>query len=111
MAGGVRLLSAATAAGDSGEWNCLGLSGPYKLTVVATGTLTTTGDVVLYGAPSSGYGGTWEALTTPITPVEDTVITQTIQGPLHFVKANLDAEITGGGSVIVRLQPPVDWSE
>jgi hypothetical protein len=106
MAGGAKLQDAATS-GNGNAINCLGLPGRYLLTVIATGTISA-GDVTWEQNPVSlTYAGTWAAVAPAVAPVQDTVIAVPYEGVLAFVRARISNNITGGGSVTVRLQTPV----
>lgn len=107
MAGGMKLQSAATS-GNGNEVNCRGIGGTYTLTVIGTGTISA-GEVQWEESPIAGYSGTWRALGTAIAPAADTVVAQNYNGPLSNVRARISTNITGGGSVTVRMQTPNEW--
>lgn len=108
MAGGVLLQSAATT-GNGNEWNCRGIGGLYRLSVIGAGTITD-GAVQWEHAPTSGYTGTWAPLGPPVEPLSTVIQEQTHEGALNFVRARISTTVTGsGGSVTVRMQPPVNW--
>lgn len=109
MAGGVLLQSAATS-GNGNEFHCRGEQGTYALAVIGAGTITG-GDVQWEQALTTGYAGTWAPLGSPLTPVEDTIVTQVYTGNLQRVRARIANAITGGGSVTVTMQPPLVGQE
>lgn len=105
MAGGQLLQNAATT-GNGNEVNCFGHGGEYTLTVVGTGTISA-GEVQWEQSPTSGYSGTWAPLGPAITPLSGQVLTQTVSGPLAYVRARISQDLTGGGTVTVKMQPPI----
>ena len=109
MAGGVLLQSAATT-GNGNEWNCRGEEGTYTLTVVGAGTISA-GAVQWEEALEPGYAGTWAALGSAISVVSGQVIRQAFSGNPQHVRARISTNIAGGGSVTVKMQPPLVGGE
>lgn len=105
MAGGVLLQNAATT-GNGNEWNCRGVQGAYTLSVIGAGTISA-GEVQWEQAISAGYAGTWSPLGSPITPVDGQVVTQVFEGNPQHVRARISTNIAGGGTVSVRMLPPL----
>lgn len=108
MAGGVLLQSAATS-GNGNAWNCRGLAGEYSFSIETSNATVSAGAVQLEEAVTPDYTGTWQAIEDAITPVQNSVIVVKKRGAYGAVRARLSTAVTGGASVTVRMQPPLDW--
>jgi hypothetical protein len=105
MAGGILLRNAVTS-GNGTPFDCRGVGGRYRLSVIGTGTISS-GAVQWEHAPTADYAGTWAALGTAITPISGAVVEQVVDAVLNVVRARCSTAIGGGGSVTVRMQPPL----
>ena len=72
--------------------------------VTTSGTISG-GTIIIETAPTSNYAGTWAQLDSISATDADTGVIPpgTYPGPLQFVRARISSNITGGGTVTVRL--------
>lgn len=63
------------------------------------------GTVVIESAPTATYAGTWNELdsVTASSLTGGAVYNATTPGPLQWVRGRISSNITGGGTVTVRL--------
>lgn len=73
----------------------------YLITDDAT---VSAGSVLIEEAQASGYGGTWQALLSPITPVQDSVLAWHLEGAFGVVRARIATDVTGGATVTVVIR-------
>lgn len=104
MAGGMKLQSAATT-GNGNTVNFRGLGGTFEYSVEPSGTVSG-GTIQFESAPYESYAGTWDAIGTAITPATGTLVSHQVVGRYNAVRARITSDITGGGSVTCRIQPP-----
>lgn len=104
MAGGILLQTAATT-GNGNAWNFRGQSGEYGFSIQPTGTITA-GAVQFEEGPTEAYSGTWAPIDGPITVQNGQLTTHKVSGSYQWVRARISTEVTGGGSVTVKVQPP-----
>lgn len=98
----LKLQSGATATGNGNVHDLKGESAELNFYIVPTGTISG-GAVILETAESATYSGTWSALADAITLVDGTTIHRSFTGAFQAVRARVSTEVTGGGSVTVRL--------
>lgn len=104
MAGGRRLQSAATT-GNGTPVDCRGLSGEYSFSIEPSGTVSG-GAVQFEEAPDVSYGGTWAPIGDAVSPATGTLFTMKVAGNFRAIRGRISSDITGGGSVTVRVEPP-----
>ena len=105
MAGGI-LLQSASDAGNGNAFDFRGMGGTYQFSVEPSGTVTS-GEVQFEHAPETDYTGTWVPIGSAIAPSTGVWQAFSTTGKFFAVRGRISTAIGGGGTVKVRVGPPL----
>lgn len=97
----LKLQSAATT-GNGTAYDLKGESCEITFYIIPSGTVSG-GGVIFETADTTDYSGTWSPLADAITPATTTMVHRSFTGAFQAVRARISSNITGGGSISVRL--------
>ena len=91
---------------DAGNGTAVALDGVSReiaFFIETSNATVSAGAVTLEHATSTTYAGTWQAIGSAVTPVQNSVIVVQATGCFLAVRARISTAVTGGAKVTVRL--------
>lgn len=97
------LLPALTTTGTGTGVDLKGVSRELVFWLTTTNATVSAGAVQFEEAPDPDYAGTWSPIGSPLTPVQNSVLTIRATGCFKAVRARVTSNVTGGATIEARV--------